>query len=141
MTEYLTETRILAPAERVWAVLTDAAAYSKWNPEIVRIDGLIAPNARITAHVRLGTGVVRRVPQRVTVLDPLRRMEWIGGLPLGLFVGRRTFTLTPTAEGTEFHLHLQMTGPLARWILKSVGDRQPEIDAFTQSLKVYAEHT
>lgn len=139
MTEYLTATRIAAPAERVWAALTDAAAYSTWNPEIVRIDGVIAPNARITAHVRLGSGAVRRVPQRISVFEPLRRMEWIGGLPFGLFIGRRTFTVSPTTEGTEFQMHLHMTGPLARWILKSVGDRQPEIDTFARALKLYAE--
>ena len=139
MTEYHTGTRIAAPPERVWAVLTDGAAYSKWNPEIVGIDGVIATNARITAHVRLGSGAVRRVPQRIGVLEAPRRMEWIGGLPFGLFVGRRIFTVTPTAEGTDFQIHLQMTGPLAGWILKSVGDRQPEIDQFAQSLKERAE--
>jgi uncharacterized protein YndB with AHSA1/START domain len=139
MTEYLTATHIAAPAERVWAVLTDASAYSTWNPEIIRIDGVIAANARITAHVRLGSGAVRRVPQRISVLEAPRRMEWIGGLPFGLFIGRRTFTVTPATDGTEFQMHLQMTGPLARWILKSVGDRQPEIDTFARSLKLCAE--
>ena len=139
MAEYLTGSLVAAPVDRVWEVLTDAAAYSAWNPEIVRIDGVIAPNARITAHVRLGSGVVRKVPQRISASEPLRRMEWTGGLPFGLFVGRRTFTVTPAADGTQFEMKLQMTGPLSRWILKSVGDRQPEIDTFAQSLKLYAE--
>jgi hypothetical protein len=51
-------------------------------------------SVRIKAHVRLGDGAVRAVPQR---------------------------------------------GPLSPMILKSVGDRQPEIDSFSAALKGRAE--
>ena len=64
-----------------------------------------------------------------------------GGLPLGLFVGRRTFTLTATPGGAQFRLHLHMSGVLAPLILKSVGDRQPEIDSFSSALKLRCEKT
>jgi hypothetical protein len=96
-------------------------------------------DARITAHVRLGDGAIRRVAQRVEVFEPPHRMEWVGGLPLGLFVGRREFTVTPLHAGTEFRMHLYMSGPLSSLILKSVGDRQPEIDRFSVALKHRAE--
>jgi hypothetical protein len=66
-------------------------------------------------------------------------MEWTGGLPLGLFVGRRVFTVTPVEGGSQFRLYLRMSGPLAGLIGKSVGDRQPEVDSFTAGLKVRAE--
>jgi hypothetical protein len=36
-------------------------------------------------------------------------------------------------------MHLHMSGPLSPLILKSVGDRQPEIDAFSAALKRGAE--
>jgi hypothetical protein len=141
MKEYVTVTTIAASPERVWAVLIDGTAYADWNPEIVAVEGPITLNAHITAHVRLGDGVIRRVPQRVRTLEAPRRMEWVGGLPLGLFVGRRTFTVTPVAAGAEFRMHLQMSGPLAPLILKSVGDRQPEIERFSAALKQRAETT
>jgi len=137
--EYDTTVTIDTPPDKVWAILTDGSAYQQWNPEIVGIDGTIAAGARITAHVRLGDGAVRKVPQRVTALEAPRRMEWTGGLPFGLFVGRRTFTLTPARNGTEFRMHLHMSGPLASLILKSVGNRQPEIDRFSAALKQRAE--
>lgn len=35
-------TEIAAPAERVWAVLTDFRAYARWNPEITVVDGTAA---------------------------------------------------------------------------------------------------
>ena len=139
MKEYVSTSIIDAPLERVWETLTDASRYREWNPEIVGLDGRIAAGERIKAHVRLGDGAVRAVPQRVTALEAPTRMEWTGGLPLGLFVGRRTFTLTPTPSGVEFRMHLHMSGPLSSLILKSVGDRQPEIDSFSAALKRRAE--
>jgi len=36
-------------------------------------------------------------------------------------------------------MHLRMSGPLAPLILKSVGDRQPEIDTFSAALRARAE--
>lgn len=139
MKEYTTTVRISATPEAVWNVLTNASRYADWNPEIIGIEGEFAANARITATVRLGSGAIRSVPQRVTAFEAPRRMQWTGGLPLGLFVGRRTFTVTPAGGGTEFRMHLEMSGPLSPLILKSVGDRQPEIDSFSAALKRRAE--
>jgi len=137
--EYSASCQIDAPPARVWAILTNAAGYGDWNPEIVGIDGQFALGERITARVRIGSGAIRRVPMRVTALDAPSLMEWTGGLPLGLFVGRRTFTVTPADRGANFRLHLRMSGPLARMIGKSVGDRQPEVDSFAAGLKTHAE--
>ena len=139
MVEYATTVSIHASPERVWKILTDAAGYAEWNPEIVGIEGRIAPDARIKARVKLGSGAIRTIALRVTAYQPPARMEWTGGLPLGLFVGRREFTLVPRDGATEFRMHLRMSGPLARLILKSVGDRQPEIDNFSAALRARAE--
>jgi hypothetical protein len=139
MKEYTSTSIIGASPEAVWGILTDGGGYREWNPEIIRLDGRIALAQRITAHVRLGDGAVRAVPLHVTALEPPTRMEWEGGLPLGLFIGRRTFSLTPCTGGVEFRLHLHMSGPLAALILKSVGDRQPEIDSFSAALKLRSE--
>jgi uncharacterized protein YndB with AHSA1/START domain len=137
--EYVTVSRIRATPEMVWKVLTDATGYADWNPEIVGMDGRMALNERITARVKLGSGAIRRVPMRVTAFETPSRMEWTGGLPLGLFVGRRTFTVTPRNGIVEFCMHLRMSGPLAPLILKSVGDRQPEIDNFSLALRTHVE--
>jgi uncharacterized protein YndB with AHSA1/START domain len=139
MKEYVTSTFIAAPPDAVWAILTNGAGYSEWNPEITAVDGTMRQGARITAHVRLGDGAVRRVGQRVQVFEAPRRMEWTGGMPFGLFIGRREFTLTSVPNGTDFRMHLYMSGLLAPMILKSVGDRQPEIDRFSAGLKRKAE--
>jgi uncharacterized protein YndB with AHSA1/START domain len=139
MTEYTTMVEIDAPPERVWQILTDASGYRDWNPEILDIEGRMAFGERIVARVRLGDGAIRRVPMKVSRLEAPTRMEWTGGLPLGLFVGRRTFTVAPNAGRTTFRLHLSMSGPLSAMIVKSVGDRQPEVDSFSAALKRRAE--
>lgn len=135
MRVYETMVVINAPPERVWQVLTDAAAYHEWNPEIIGVEGQMGLGERIVARVRLGDGALRRVPMRVSRFEVPSRMEWLGGLPLGLFVGRRTFTVTPRSGGSEFRLHLEMTGLLSPLISRSVGDRQPEVDSFSAALK------
>jgi uncharacterized protein YndB with AHSA1/START domain len=139
MVEYSTHVVIDAPPERVWAILVDGGRYADWNPEILGIDGRLEKGAKIAARVRLGSGVARRVPMRVTELSAPTRMVWTGGLPFGLFIGRRTYTVAATGTGSEFRMHLQMSGPLSGFIAKSVGDRQPEIDAFAGGLKRQAE--
>jgi hypothetical protein len=60
-------------------------------------------------------------------------------VPFGLFTRRRTFTVTPAARAVEFRLHLRMSGLVSPLILKSVGDRQPEVDSFAAVLKARAE--
>jgi hypothetical protein len=140
--ELSTTASIRATPEAVWAILTDGSGYPHWNPEITRVDGQIALGQKITAHVLLHGGVVRPVSVRVTAWEPLRRMVWTGGLPLGLFTGRRTFSLTPREGGiVEFTLHLRFSGLLSRPIANSLGDRQPDIDALAAGLKKWAERT
>ena len=76
MKEYTSTAIIDASTDTVWAILTDAIGYTDWNPEIVGIDGRMALGRHITAHVRLASGVVRKVKLRVSAFDPPRRMEW-----------------------------------------------------------------
>jgi uncharacterized protein YndB with AHSA1/START domain len=137
--EFVTAAVIGAAPAAVWSILTDAAGYASWNPEIVAIEGRFAVDSRIKAHVKLGKGAVRRVSLRVTAFDPPVSMEWTGGMPLGLFVGRRLLTVTPHDGGAAFRMLVTMTGPLASLMVKSTGDRQPEIDQFSAALKARAE--
>jgi hypothetical protein len=140
MKEFSTTTSIRATPEAVWAILIDGPGYAQWNPEIVRVDGQIALGEKIKAHVLLHGGVVRPVSVRVTDLEPPRRMVWTGGMPLGLFTGRRTFSITPGNGGSsEFTMHLHFRGLLSSLIAKSLGDRQPDIDALAAGLKKWAE--
>jgi hypothetical protein len=149
MQTYLTTAMIKAPPEQVWRVLTDAPGYASWNPEIIAMAGRIALGERIKASVRVkaggGTMAVRTVPLKVPAFEPPSpprqrgSMEWTRGLPFGLFKGQRVLSVAPAVGGTDFRMELRMSGPMLGMILKSVGDRQPEIDSFAAALKARAE--
>ena len=130
---------VRAAPEAVWRLLTDAPGYAAWNPEIVAVEGRFARGEKLRVRVKVGGGAVRAMTLHVTAFDAPRSMEWTGGLPFGLFVGRRTLTVSPRDGGAEFRMDVSMTGPLAPLILKSLGDRQPELDSFAAGLKAQAE--
>jgi uncharacterized protein YndB with AHSA1/START domain len=137
--EYATEVAIAAAPAQVWRALTDAASYASWNPEIVAVAGRFAAGERIRVRVRLGDGAIRSLRMRVTEFAAPTRMQWTGGMPLGLFTGVRTFTVASEGAGARFRMHVRMSGPLAPMIVRSVGDRQPEIDRFSAALKARVE--
>jgi hypothetical protein len=139
MHEFVTTIAIAAPPEAVWNALTDAAHYRDWNPEIVQVSGVFAQGGSIGAKVKIGSGAVRDVQLKVPVFEPPSRMEWLGGMPLGLFTGRRILSVRPHGEGSEFRMVVQMSGLLSGAMVRAVGDRQKEIDAFSAALKAYAE--
>ncbi len=134
---FATRITIQATPEAIWAVLVDAERYPSWNPTVRRIDGRIAPREKITVHATLSPG--RAFPVTVADLVPGRRMVWAGGMPLGLFKGVRTFTLTPKDDGVEFHMEERFSGLFAPMIRKSMPDLQPAFDEFAAALKKTAE--
>jgi hypothetical protein len=140
MKELFTTVAIRATPETVWAILIDGPGYARWNPEINRVDGRFSLGEKIKAYVVLHGGVVRQVSVRVTELTAPTRMVWTGGLPLGLFTGRRIFSIVPRDGGiVDFSMHLSFSGLLSPLIVKSLGDRQPDIDALAAGLKKWAE--
>ncbi len=140
MKSYEADSVINADAERVWRVLTDGAHYPTWDSGVERVDGTIAAGAKIKVFSEVSPG--RAFPVRVTEFTPGRRMRWTGGMPLGLFTGERTFTLTPLDNGTtRFTVREEFTGPLLPLIWKSMPDLGPSFEKFATGLKRQAETT
>ncbi len=137
MKSFETATTISAAPEAIWALLTDAPGYPAWNTTVDRVEGRIAPGETIKVHVKINPG--RAFPVKVTEFGPPERMVWTGGMPLGLFKGERTFTLTPTADGVRFAMREVYTGLLAPLIGRSIPDLQPAFDEFAAALKLRAE--
>ena len=128
---------INASPERIWELLTDAPGYSDWNPAVVSLDGTIAAGEKIKLVSIVSP---RTFTLKVAELTPPRRMVWADGMPLGLFKGERTYTLTPKDSGeTEFSMVEEFTGPLAPLITKTIPDMTESFDKFADGLKVAAE--
>ena len=129
---------IKANPARIWALLTDAPHYTDWNTTVDRVEGKIAPGETIKVLVKVNPG--RAFPVKVTEFKPNERMVWSGGMPLGLFTGTRSYTLTPTSPSeVEFAMREEFSGLLAPLITRSIPDLQPAFDTFAADLKRRAE--
>lgn len=135
---YAVQRSIDAPPQTVWDLLTDAGGYPSWNPAVVRIEGAIAAGRTI--------GMVSVIDPkrtfRLTVdrFEPPRTMVWSGGMPLGLFRGVRTFTLTPREGGTDFTMEEVFGGPLEPVVGRFLPDMGPSFAQFGDGVKKAAEN-
>ena len=138
MTTYSVKKTIAAPADKVWALLTDAAGYPGWNSTIVSLEGQIALGQRI----KLVSTVNPKRAFKLTVSEfqEPQHMVWSDGMPLGLFKGVRTFTIKPDEDGTtSFEMVEVFSGLLEPLISKSIPDMSESFDEFGESLKRAAE--
>jgi len=63
-----------------------------------------------------------------------------GGMPLGLFKGKRMFTLSPQGNGTtKFNMREEYTGPLLPMLWRSIPDLGPSFNQFANGLKQRVE--
>lgn len=136
MKSYEADAMIDAPPSRVWKVLTDGSAYTAWDSGVEKLEGTIASGQKIKVFSEVSPG--RAFPVKVS-LRPEGQMTWTGGMPLGLFRGVRTFSLTADGEGTRFQMREEFSGPLLGMIWKSMPDLQPSFDKFAAGLKAEAE--
>lgn len=138
MKQFQADATIKATPEAIWAILTDASAYPSFDPYCDKIEGTIAPGQKIKAFSKLSPG--RAFPVRVSEFEPGRRMVWSGGMPLGLFKGERTFTLTPGDDGmVHFDMREVFSGPMLALIGKSLPDMTEPFEKFALGLKAKAE--
>jgi len=138
MRYYEATATIAAPADAVWAVLTDAPGWARWDSGVDGVDGRLAPGEKVTIRSSAAPG--RSFPVRVDAFDPPRMLRLRGGMPLGLFTGVRTFTLSSRGGGgTEFHLREEYTGPLLGLIWRSMPDLGPSFAQFAGGLKKRVE--
>ncbi len=138
MKSFSTSTLVHANPEKIWALLTDAAGYPRWNSTVARVDGSIVSGGSVTLCAKRAPG--RAFALKVTKFLAPREMVWEGGMPLGLFSGTRTFSLTPQGGGkVGFVMAETYRGLMAPLILRSFPDLQPDFDAFAADLKREAE--
>jgi hypothetical protein len=130
------EINILANAEIVWSLLTDAKGFSRWNSTVTGIDGEIREGERLRLHVP-GTG--RTFTPKVSGVVPKRAMTWGDGIA-GIFKGVRTFVLRPRNDtSTDFVMEEHFSGvmfALSKWVLP---DFRPIFETYAGDLKREAE--
>ena len=106
------------------------------DSSIERVDGKPALDATVTVHAKVG----RAFPLKVVDFVPNQQMVLAGGMPLGLFKGQRTYTVTAEGDGTvTFAMRERFSGLLAPLMTKSIPDMQPSFDEFVANLKTRSE--
>jgi hypothetical protein len=137
MESFETEILIQAPAEQVWDVLTAVEAWPKWSSGVLDVKGRAGPGESIKLVSEANPK--RAFSLKVAKLDRPHSMVWVGGMPLGLFRGERSFSLRPEGADTLFRMREQYTGPLLPLIWRSMPDLRPSFDKFASGLKTQAE--
>ncbi|MEU3827839.1 SRPBCC family protein [Streptomyces sp. NPDC029080] len=112
MAEVSAEARIQAPAEKVWAQLTDWPSYGAWNathtsfpkggPEIMAVGGTFQENMKLM-------GFPAEVDWTIEELEPARLFAIRGKGPMAVTVVTR-YTLAPDGEGTTVRIDGEFTG-------------------------------
>ncbi len=138
MKEFTATTTIAAEPSLIWSILTDAPNYPAWDPTVDRIEGTIDAGNKITAYTKLSPN--RAFPVVVSTFNPPHTMVWSGGMPLGLFRGERTFTLTPLENGrTKVTVTERFRGPLLPLIGRTLPDLNQAFAEFLAGLRQHAE--
>lgn len=142
MTAVRTSLMIAAPPERVWAVLTDFAAYAQWNAIITRIRADLHEGATVRFRIKVEASPELGFTARITRFIPGRELAWRGGVPLvpSLAWGEHYFRIAPTADGCELTHGEDFGGLLDLAVRGKVHARMVRTySAFNYALKTRAE--
>jgi hypothetical protein len=134
--EYSAGINIKAKPERVWALMTNAADFPRWNSTVKSIEGRIALGQTIKLIASIAP--TRAFNLNVIEFVPEKRMVWSDGN--AMFKGVRTYTLEPKAEGsTDFTMSEVYTGLMLPMIAGSLPDFRPAFEQYVADLKREAE--
>jgi hypothetical protein len=136
-------TTINAAPESVWSVLAKTSAYGEWNPFIPALEGDLATGQRLRVRLSPPGGRAMTFRPVVTVVEPHRRLEWLGrlGLP-GVFDGRHTFTLEETEDGRTVLTQSEVFGGLLVPLMsRTLARTEDGFRAMNQALAARAEQS
>jgi len=131
-------TEIKASPEKVWGILTDAAKYTEWDKGMISLDGKIAPGEKLTIYAKIAPNRAFKVT--VSEFVPNSRLVWSSGMPLGLFTGKRSFSLVPLGNGqVKFTIQEAFSGLMLPLIGGSIPDLNSTFATYASALKARAE--
>lgn len=136
-----TEIGILAPAERVWAIVIDTDRWAEWNP-FARASGRFAVGEQVSVTLSPPGKSSMTIKPTVVRLDAGRELRWLGHLGVrGIFDGEHGFRVVPEDVGRCRFEHFEtFTGILSTPVMWMVGDATRRgFEAMNRALKQRAE--
>ncbi len=118
--------------DKIWALLTNAANYPKWNSTVISIQGTIAESEKIKLKSTLDTSRVFKL--KVKEFTPNEKLVWGDGK------GLRTYTLTNNENGTTtFFMTETIGGLMFPMYAKYIPEFDDNFETFAADLKKAAE--
>lgn len=125
------KTIITADPAIIWALLTHAADYPRWNSTVISVQGEIVAGATIELKSKLDEK--RTFKLKVKEFIPDKRLVW------GDTMGNRTYELERSGTGTLFTMTEKIGGPLFPLFAGMIPPFDETFDQFTSDLKKEAE--
>lgn len=142
MSNVRTAITIAAPPERVWAVLTDFAAYPQWNQIISRVRADLRQGGAIKFKIRMIDAPELGFAAKIVRFAPGRELAWRGGAPVlpALAWGEHYFRVTAKDGGSEL-VHGEDFGGLLTLIMRGSAHARVTrtYDSFNRALKARVE--
>lgn len=130
---------ITATPERIWAILTDANAFPRWNSTVKEVSGVIALGQIVS--LKTTANPERTFKLKVTKADPGKLLVWQDGAA-PMFKGVRTYTISKQTDGSSnFMMTETFTGLMLPLIAGSLPDFRPVFERYAADLKAEAERT
>jgi uncharacterized protein YndB with AHSA1/START domain len=125
-------TDIRADLSIIWALLTNASDYPRWNSTVISIDGNIAAGEKINLKSTLDPKRVFKL--KVKEFTPETRLAW------GDAMGTRVYSLERKGNDTVvFSMHEKIGGPLFPLFAKMIPSFDKSFEQFAADLKKEAE--
>jgi hypothetical protein len=123
---------IQADKRIIWALLTNASDYARWNTTILSIEGSIIKGGKIQLKSTLD-------PKRVFKLS-VKEFEVDNKLVWGDAMGKRIYILKSIGNGlTNFSMNEKIGGPIFPLFAKMIPPFDKSFDQFASDLKKEAE--
>ena len=143
MRELRREIEIEAPPERVWAVVTDFAAYPEWNPFIRSISGDVQEGARLEVRIEPPGARAMTFKPTVRTVAVNRELRWLGRLLVpGVFDGEHSLRIEPLEVGrSRFVQSERFSGLLVGLVKGTLTKTEAGFERMNAALKARAEQT
>lgn len=124
-------TDIKAEASTIWALLTNASEFANWNSTVISLEGSIASKGKIRLVSTLDPK--RTFKLKVKEMVENEKLVW------GDAMGARTYTLSPSSNGTVFSMTEKIGGPMFPLFAKMIPPFDESFEQFAADLKQAAE--
>lgn len=134
--EYSIGINIQAAADKVWAIMTNAADFPRWNSTVKSMEGKIALGQTIKLVAVISP--TRTFNLNIIEFVPEKRMVWSDGN--AMFKGVRAYGFAARPDGgTDFTMAEVYTGLMLPMIAGSLPDFGPVFEQYLKDLKKAAE--